>query len=1383
MPTSRFGRPGALLATAAAAAAVLLAPVAPASAAPAHATTAAAQKTSPPARHLLTTEQALAQARKAGKPVQVTGATTASSTLTANPRGTLTLTEQNMPVRRNVNGQWKPLDATLHRAADGSVAPAVTTDPLRLSGGGTGALVSMTYDGKTLALSLPGRLPAPTLSGATATYADVPSPGTDLEVTADDQGGFEETLVVKSAAAARNPALRAFSLRPSVTGGLTLRSDARGTITASRGGHAFFEIPAATMWDSRPAPASVRTAADPAYAGRKVDLRDGQPVTSATSGPGENARTARLRTRLSGGSISYAPDMSVLAGNSTVYPVYIDPHAGSTLTFWAQVDNAWPSQAYPKPNPMQVGYNGWLSPLFTARSFVNEAVPTTLDGGSTDVESATLYLTDTYAPACGTSAGDFGVQVWRTGLATSSTTWNSQPTWAVEDDEKSFSHGYDSSCQSASEGFNVTEAMTQAAHNSWSRVSFGIKADNESDKYGWKHFSDLVTLSTTYDKPPNKPGTLKTSPGTACTASPPDTVGDGDVTLYATVSSPLGSAAGSLTAYVYVKDDATGNAVSGSPFKIINLASGGVAAKRLVEATLKGLAGSSITEFSWYATVSDGTLTSAPSTTCKFNFDPTTPGAPTVCSSAGCDTQPPYTIGTAATFNVTPAASGNIPTGYTWQLNGAAPHTVTASSSGAATISVTPTSGADALTVTAISPGGNPGQPATSIFTASAPANAADGDMTGDGIPDVVTPGGGSTGLAPGLWLAKGEAAAGGAAGDGQTIPSAIDIGAEGNGNADDYSPSDFTGSQVITGLFADNGLQGALAYYPSGTYAGEADILNGNGDGTVLEDKDASNTISVPSARFTNYDAYGDIPLQVANAYNADPNDNAAYPDLITVSGDSSTAGANGYYLEYYQNANEPGDYAASVALTNATPDGNMDWNQWQIATMAEPSGAVDMFLHNSATGALYLWQDFTVDDFNNVAAYTQYELSSSWNPGSLSELRAADITGTGPALWAVTNTGAVTAWTVSGLSGTTGTVTADTAQSLLSPTHEWRLGDGTSSAVTTAADTGSGTALPLTGHGGVAWSNSDLFNPHAQFTASSSGYLETTSQAVNTTGNWSLSAWVKPDSLGGAVLAQYGSANNCLGISILDTTTNGVTKGIWRLSTSESNSSTATSDVATAGPSYYVQTGVWTHLTATYNAANKYLRLYVDGMPAAAVTVTSTWSSGCSTFDVGRWRTATGPGAYFNGSIADVQAWNGTGLNPTEAATMSGTPGYVLFPSNSYQIRSASSSSAWQWTTADGEMRFYQGLITIKETGSGTSTATFGTSGYPNAVLTLQKDGNLVIYDNAADATAASTGALWSTKTSGNPGDVMFFQPDGNLVIYGSYGQTLWASATSNA
>lgn len=1378
-------RLAAALAVTAAAALAAAGPALPAHAAP-FAVSAAGSRAGSSGGEV-TQGQAIAQAEKTGKSVQVTGATTSSSTLAANPDGSLTLDEDDMPVRKDVGGTWENLDATLQQDSGGTVSPAVTANAVTLSGGGTTPLVTMTSQGQTLSLSVAQALPKPVLSGDTATYQDVPVAGADLEVTVDTQGDFEDTIVVNNATAAKSPALRSFTLRPKASSALTLKAGQDGSLTAdNRGGTPFFEIPAATMWDSRPVTGTVRTGTDPAYGGRKVDLRDGQPVTSAASSPGEDARTATIPVKYSGGVLTYTPDQSVLTSKNTVYPVYLDPAAGSTRTFWAQADSTWPTQTYPKPNPMQVGHNGWESPYFTARSYVNESVPSTIDGG--DIESATLYLTDEYAPACGTSDGDFGVQVWRTGSVGTGTDWDNQPTWAAEEQEKAFSAGYDSSCPAASEGFNVKEAMTQAAGNSWPQVTFGIKADNESDPYGWKQFSDTVSLSTTYDKAPDAPGDLRTSPVTSCTAATPTTVGLGDVTLYSTLGDPLGSAAGSLTASVTVTDTTTDTAVKGSPFKLTGLGAGSIATVLLPEDTLQAMADGAVNEFSWSATATDGTLTSPASKTCHFNFDPTTPGAPTVTAE---DTS--YTIGTAATFDITPNDSGGTPTSYDYQVNGAAVHTVAADSTGDATISVTPASGTNALTVTSISAGGNIGDSFNLPFNAAAAANAADGDLSGDGIPDLLTPGGGASGLAPGLWLANGQAGPGTTSGDGQIVSSIADIGSEGDGITGDYSPSDFNGAQVVTGRFNDNGFQDTLVYYPAGTYAGNAVILGGNGNGTVLIDQDSSNTTGLDPSTFTGSDPNGDIPLQVANGYDADPNDTGPYPDLITVSGDAT----NGYYLEYYQEGGNTGYWWNSFALTTATPDGTMDWNDWQITTMAEPSGAVDMFLYNASTGALDLWQGLTVDDTADTASYTQYQLSSDWNPGTVSELRAADIAGTGPALWAVTDTGTATAWTTSGLTtGGAPAITAQPAQSLLSPTHEWDLNDGTDGEASTAADTGSGTPIPLTGTAtGATWTTGDLFSPAANFDGSTGGMTgtSTTTPAINPTANYTVSAWVKPSTAGGAVLAlsDETTGESCLALYIESATSpSGTTYKTWNVRTTSADSASFTATDATPGPTYPVRVGSWTHLTLTYNAAGKYLTLYVNGVPAGTSQPGTTWTSGCDSLELGHYYTGGEEHARFNGDLADVQAWNGTTLTPAEAADLSGTPGYILFPSDGTQYASVAASSDWPWNADCGRLEFYEAQIYIQErtnqTGATCSAASgtvykFGPGGTASSVLTLQIDGNLVIYPSAADA-SAQTGALWATGTSGNPGDVMFFQPDGNLVIYNTYGGTLWASGTQN-
>src|SRR5262249_51380567 len=155
---------------------------------------------------------------------------------------------------------WRPLDATLRTDPDGSVTPALTTNGLRLSGGGSGALATMTARGHSLGMVPSMALPAPTLSGPTATYASV-LPGVDLVVTADVQGGFSEVFVIHDAKAAANPALRSLTFATRASG-VSLSADAAGNLMAADARHQpIFTAPAPQMWDSAlPAPSAHRTA-------------------------------------------------------------------------------------------------------------------------------------------------------------------------------------------------------------------------------------------------------------------------------------------------------------------------------------------------------------------------------------------------------------------------------------------------------------------------------------------------------------------------------------------------------------------------------------------------------------------------------------------------------------------------------------------------------------------------------------------------------------------------------------------------------------------------------------------------------------------------------------------------------------------------------------------------------------------------------------------------------------------------------------------------------------------------------------------------------------------------------------------------------------------
>lgn len=726
------------------------------------------------------------------------------------------------------------------------------------------------------------------------------------------------------------------------------------------------------------------------------------------------------------------------------------------------------------------------------------------------------------------------------------------------------------------------------------------------------------------------PGDLHTSPVTACPAKSPTIIGRGDVTLYAGIPGSLGP--GNYQASFAVTDPSTSASVDQGA---VASSAGSDAVFVVRQNVLDAAAAGTVTKFSWNVTLSNGTGTSSASGACSFYYDPTYPGAPTITQTVNS-----YTLGDPVQFRITHATSGATPASYQYQVNGAAYRTAVADSSGDATITVTPTSRSNRLSVTALSPGGNPSASAAFDFGAVSPPPAADGDLTGDGIPDLVTVGG-TVGISPGLWLAPGQAVASGNTGTGQVLTPAVDVGADGNSSFGDNLPTDFNGAQVITGRFFGEGPQDYLVYYPSGNFAGEGVVLAGSGHGSFLTPDSSNGTAAIDPATFLYTDPYGDIPLQVANGYNADPNDNPAVPDLLTVSGDP----ANGYYLEYYQNAGEPGSWLASVPLlSTGTPDGTMDWSDWQISTMQDASGGVDMFLYNAATGALDLWTDFTVDDADATASYTPYLISSDWHPGTILTLRAADIDGDGtPDLWTVSPAGVVTSWLVTGLGGTPGIASHDSAP-LLTPTHNWRL-DSDSAQGT--ADEGSGTQLQLSATGGVTSQSSDQFPSAVTFDGSTAA-LSTAAPAINATGSFSVSAWADPSSLSGTVLSESDTANPALAIWL--------SNGRWQAGITSKSSKNPVWITATAGNSYDAKQNTWTHVVVTYDAFAKVLTLYLNGTKAASVATSTVWTPGAGTFTLGALLTGGALGKYFGGKIADVQVWDGTALTAAEAATFTG-------------------------------------------------------------------------------------------------------------------------------
>jgi hypothetical protein len=143
---------------------------------------------------------------------------------------------------------------------------------------------------------------------------------------------------------------------------------------------------------------------------------------------------------------------------------------------------------------------------------------------------------------------------------------------------------------------------------------------------------------------------------------------------------------------------------------------------------------------------------------------------------------------------------------------------------------------------------------------------------------------------------------------------------------------------------------------------------------------------------------------------------------------------------------------------------------------------------------------------------------------------------------------------------------------------------------------------------------------------------------------------------------------------------------------------------------------------------SATKYLRLYDDGIPAAAaVSVGTTWAGGCETFSLGRYIDGGGvTHGLFQGEIADVQTWNGNTMNPTQVATTSGSHDITLFNSDGTVYTSAASSTTWQWTSPCANTGFFQGKLTIERTCvTGTASVTFGPGGSSSRTCPLPQRG----------------------------------------------------------
>ncbi|MEO3779645.1 hypothetical protein ABGB16_22955 [Micromonospora sp. B11E3] len=256
--------------------------------------------------------------------IEVADSKSESSRVLATPEGSLLLESYATPKwTRGDDGAWRQIDTTLRMTPDRGVAPVATLADVSFSTGGAAPAVRLPIAGGEVSLRWPGELTAPTLGGDTAVYESV-WPDVDLRLRALADG-FTWAVVVKSAGAAANPALQELRL-PLETPGLTARDRADGGFeVVNDAGIPVLSGGNAVMWDSS---ASEATAESSARSGA-VD----EPQDSLRTAP-ELAEQTELPTDVEGSDLVIRPDLELLRGPETVYPVVIDPWTTINKAMW-----------------------------------------------------------------------------------------------------------------------------------------------------------------------------------------------------------------------------------------------------------------------------------------------------------------------------------------------------------------------------------------------------------------------------------------------------------------------------------------------------------------------------------------------------------------------------------------------------------------------------------------------------------------------------------------------------------------------------------------------------------------------------------------------------------------------------------------------------------------------------------------------------------------------------------------------------------------------------------------------------------------------------------------------------------------------------------------
>ncbi|MGW0538254.1 LamG domain-containing protein [Streptomyces sp. NPDC003032] len=734
-----------------------------------------------------THQGATAKAAETGEPVEVTGERTAYSTTVANPNGSYTYTQSATPQRvKDDEGDWQAVDVTLEKRTDGTIGPKSAVVDLSFSGGGEGAgLIRLGTEQGSVRLGWPDKLPEPRLDGAKAVYPEV-FDGVDLELTATSEG-YREVLVVKSADAASNEALEHIKLTATAKD-LDLVGGAGGGLRAlDQDGNAVFKGAAGQMWDSAsqsegPSPQllsadakdetgtagakGVTSAKDTTAAAGPADPAPDAPVEEGTQ-PRAGDASAVMPVHVDEETVSVKPDLDLLRGKETVYPVYIDPSLGLGVSertvLSSDGDKFWHFDG-----DYGVGRCSVSGPYYCGSNYTNrmyfEFSPSKLAGKY--ILDATFRAYETWSFSCDPK----WVDLERTDNISEGTTWPG-PKQLDQMGDRLVSAGRGSNCSPDQPNAwvefndnpdepdeNLASVVRKFADGKINRLTFMLRAKDEGDPEAWKRFDDNAELKVNYAYKPGVPTDVGVIPGDGTTAycktssSDPLIVTRLDPMVQSRVQTQIehnaGDEEGSLQSEFIVErgDDAAWHEVwsgyrpdSGwdpdgtlEKMRTSNRADGGLYRLK------------SRTQSHWSYGGKSGDLFSPYSKWCYFKIDSTAPKAPvisagspyTACTANVCDGK--GGPGVPGSFTFKPNAADKDIAGYRWRLlTTSAKETKTVNGSTATVNSVTPSlAGTQVLSVEARDVRNRWGAPSEFTFKV-APAQGPSGVWHfDDGAPD-----------------------------------------------------------------------------------------------------------------------------------------------------------------------------------------------------------------------------------------------------------------------------------------------------------------------------------------------------------------------------------------------------------------------------------------------------------------------------------------------------------------------------------------------------------------------------------------------------------------------------------------------------------------------